>query len=455
SQSNGSGFDADHEGHGGWRADQIDANIASWLSQYYPDVVLLHIGTNDIHQLQSNSSTATDIQNILTKIYTFSSKSVILLCKLIPRSDEFYQNTEDLNVLIEQVYQDKKNAGYNIYLVDQNVAFKNNPNWANDYLADPVHPSHSGYAVMADKFKSVLITVKFKLTIAVNPAGSGTVQRNPDKTQFSYNEQVNLIAQASSGYQFESWSGDITTSGDNPITINMWKSRNIAANFNSGSVETVSTPSTPSGPTSGTTNSSLSYSTGGAASSLGHDIEYLFSWGDGQESSWDGANRSHSYSSAGTYQIRARARCVTHTNIVSDWSSSLTVTISSATETVSAPSTPSGPSSGIANSSLSYSTGGAASSLGHDIEYLFSWGDGQESSWDGANRSHSYSSAGTYQIRARARCVTHTNIVSDWSSSLTVTISSATETVSAPSTPSGPSSGIANSSLSYSTGGAA
>ena len=53
----GSGFngpaslgDHDHEGHSGWRIDQIDANIVSWLRTYTPRTILLHIGTNDMNQ---------------------------------------------------------------------------------------------------------------------------------------------------------------------------------------------------------------------------------------------------------------------------------------------------------------------------------------------------------------------------------------------------------------------
>src|SRR3954453_20906550 len=38
--------DHDHEGHPGWRVDQIDANINGWLASAGPRTVLLHIGTN-------------------------------------------------------------------------------------------------------------------------------------------------------------------------------------------------------------------------------------------------------------------------------------------------------------------------------------------------------------------------------------------------------------------------
>lgn len=41
-------FDKDHEGHRGWRADQLLASLPSWLGGYTPDIVLLHVGTNDM-----------------------------------------------------------------------------------------------------------------------------------------------------------------------------------------------------------------------------------------------------------------------------------------------------------------------------------------------------------------------------------------------------------------------
>src|SRR4051812_40525759 len=51
-QYNGPGNlgDHDHEGHPGWRIDQIDASVTGWVSSTGPRTVLLHIGTNDILQ---------------------------------------------------------------------------------------------------------------------------------------------------------------------------------------------------------------------------------------------------------------------------------------------------------------------------------------------------------------------------------------------------------------------
>jgi phage gpG-like protein len=99
----------------------------------------------------------------------------------------------------------------------------------------------------------------------------------------------------------------------------------------SANAETISTPSTPSGPPSGSNGTSYSYTTGGSTTSLGHSVQYLLDWGDGTNSGWlpiGTTSASKSWSSAGTYNVKAQARCATDTSVVSSWSQALSVTIS-------------------------------------------------------------------------------------------------------------------------------
>jgi hypothetical protein len=92
---------------------------------------------------------------------------------------------------------------------------------------------------------------------------------------------------------------------------------------------------------------------------------------------------------------------------------------------VSIPNTPNGPSSGDLNTNYTFTTGGSTCSQGHGVQYRFDWGDGTYSTWSSsASRSHSWSSTGTYSIRARARCSSDTSILSTWSSGRTMQISS-------------------------------
>ncbi|MFQ5822678.1 MAG: hypothetical protein ACE5JB_01335, partial [bacterium] len=67
--------------------------------------------------------------------------------------------------------------------------------------------------------KSVSISL-VSLSITVNPSGSGTVSKSPNKSGYDYNENVQLTANPSSGWQFDHWSGDLSGS-QNPTTITM------------------------------------------------------------------------------------------------------------------------------------------------------------------------------------------------------------------------------------------
>jgi hypothetical protein len=104
--------------------------------------------------------------------------------------------------------------------------------------------------------------------------------------------------------------------------------KSISAQF-TAVPETISTPTKPSGPSTGNAGTSYSYIASGASSNLGHSLQYQFDWkGDGTNlSTWGAANQQKSWSTAGTYNVRVRARCSSHTSVVSNWSAATLVTI--------------------------------------------------------------------------------------------------------------------------------
>ena len=73
------------------------------------------------------------------------------------------------------------------------------------------------------------ITVTPTYTLTVN-ASNGTVTKNPDQENYTSGIQVLLTATPAGGYQFNTWSGDVTGS-QNPLTLTMTANKNITANF--------------------------------------------------------------------------------------------------------------------------------------------------------------------------------------------------------------------------------
>lgn len=152
SQNDGTGFDADHEGHNGLRADSMVTKIDAWIAAANPDIVILHIGTNDISADRSGPDIITDIGTIVDKIVAHNSSTKIYLSTLIPRRDAQDPATTALNASIENLVSQKANVGVQIFLADPNSVFKANPNWQNDYMFDDLHPNNIGYAIMAQVY---------------------------------------------------------------------------------------------------------------------------------------------------------------------------------------------------------------------------------------------------------------------------------------------------------------
>jgi hypothetical protein len=214
------------------------------------------------------------------------------------------------------------------------------------------------------------------------------------------------------------------------------------------------TPSTPSGPTSGISKTAYTYATS-ATDPNGGQVKYTFDWGDKTTSVTDSVNSgisagaSHSWSNAGTYQIKASA---TYSNGTSTgWSSPLSVTIS-ANNPPNVPSMVSGPNSGKISTSYSYST--LATDPDKDnVKYKFDWGDGTNSvtglvnSGLSANATHKWSRTGIYQVKAMA--IDGNGASSGWSNPRSVKISRTGLSSIAPAKPSGTNRGLKGRLYSY------
>ncbi len=171
----GSMQDADgtrHEGHSGWRIDQISANIERWMEQAKPNLVLLHIGTNDMNRDYAVSTAPQRLAGLIDQIHNSSPNTVIVVASLVPAADSAVQaRVNAYNRAIPGIVADRVQRGYRITQVSMSTLTVSD-------LDDNLHPNDQGYRKMAASFHGGAVTAArnqwIDENVTVKPAPPGT-----------------------------------------------------------------------------------------------------------------------------------------------------------------------------------------------------------------------------------------------------------------------------------------
>ncbi len=148
-------FDQDSEGHWGFRADQILQHIPEWAKLASPDIVLMHLGTNDLFQSQSVPSTLLEIELIINELRAVNPNVQILLAKLIPSSRN-RDKIENFNSRIPELAHAVSSSGSPVIVVDQYSDF-----YVSSDTFDEIHPNDSGELKMAGRWFNALMELLF------------------------------------------------------------------------------------------------------------------------------------------------------------------------------------------------------------------------------------------------------------------------------------------------------
>ncbi len=149
-----SDFDMDHEGHWGWRADEVLAKIGGWAEQAAPGIVLFHLGTNDILQNQKNEDTVEELRQIIFTLRKHNPRIEIFLAQLIPIARKTANmRVQELNALLPDMARSITTDHSPIHIVNQHEGFD-----AIKDTYDGVHPNELGIEKMAQKWYKALAT---------------------------------------------------------------------------------------------------------------------------------------------------------------------------------------------------------------------------------------------------------------------------------------------------------
>lgn len=147
------GFDAENEGHRGWEIDQITSNVVNWLIAYRPDIILLHIGTNDIIKNDNPVQAPARLSRLIDQITITLPDAMLIVAQIIPLVRTAKLNAEVIayNAVIPNIVQAKLALGKHVRYVDMYDAVPAS------LLPDGIHPNDTGYALMAKMWLRALL----------------------------------------------------------------------------------------------------------------------------------------------------------------------------------------------------------------------------------------------------------------------------------------------------------
>ena len=150
SARNGVGGDLDHEGHSGWTIAKLSAAVDGWLMTYQPDVVLLHIGTNDMRTDASARGSAERLSMLISRIHRRLPQTEIFVSKITgSKSAGMQARISAYNARIPRIVAGK---GHKVHLVDQSTVDGLD-------IRDDLHPNDFGYRKMSWNYYRALRTV--------------------------------------------------------------------------------------------------------------------------------------------------------------------------------------------------------------------------------------------------------------------------------------------------------
>ncbi|AGZ43340.1 Polypeptide N-acetylgalactosaminyltransferase 13 [Actinoplanes friuliensis DSM 7358] len=159
--------DHDHEGHSGWRIDQIDANVAGWLRAYAPRTILVHLGTNDVNQNYDLPNAPARLGALIDKIRANAPTVELFISTLAPETDPVLESRiQDFNAAIPGIVAQK---GPLTHLVDIHAVLTTAD------IADGTHPTAAGYDKMGARWFSALQATPSALNAQVVPPVGVTV----------------------------------------------------------------------------------------------------------------------------------------------------------------------------------------------------------------------------------------------------------------------------------------
>jgi len=146
-------FPNHHEGHSGFTIDQMRPFVMTTDVPYMPNMVLLHIGTNDTYMGSAQQMAAAPMRlaSLVDLILSTYPNALLVVAKIIPYPSQM-TNVNLINASIPALVSSRQGMGKHILMVDLNTGF----NVQTMLSSDGIHPNMTGYNWMGDQWYPVI-----------------------------------------------------------------------------------------------------------------------------------------------------------------------------------------------------------------------------------------------------------------------------------------------------------
>lgn len=146
-------FDLDHQGEWGRQAREVLPKVKGYAEAARPDIVLLHLGTNDVRTGHTVDQALESLGQIVDVLRSVNPSITVLMAAITPSdpSDPTHDIMQSLSAAIPALAAQKDTAQSRVVLVDQNTGFD-----ARSDTYDGLHPNETGEEKMAQKWFAAL-----------------------------------------------------------------------------------------------------------------------------------------------------------------------------------------------------------------------------------------------------------------------------------------------------------
>lgn len=144
-------FDKDNEGHGGAKVQEFVANnnLPGWLKAANPQIIMMHVGTNDVKANRKTDQIISDYTVLLGQMRAQNANMQLLIMKLIPlrasgNDAAHVAAIPQLNDAITKWASANTKTNSPVNVVDVFTGFN-----ADTMTADGTHPNEEGNKLMA------------------------------------------------------------------------------------------------------------------------------------------------------------------------------------------------------------------------------------------------------------------------------------------------------------------